>query len=143
MWLKAGLFGSWMCVCWQDSTPPAPSPQPHQPPAQPSPTPSPPDPPSPVPITIIFIISIISIIFIISIISIIIFIISIIIFIIFIISIISIIIWGGGPGPRELNNLNPEALSKCCKYHTKTEQGFSNFARQNLVRSGCDLVKVL
>ena len=34
-------------------------------------------------------------------------------------------------------------LSKCCKYHTKTEQGFSNFACQNLVRSGCDRVKVL
>ena len=34
-------------------------------------------------------------------------------------------------------------VSKCCKYHTKTEQGFSNFACQNLVRSGCDRVKVL
>ena len=20
VWLKPGLFGSWMCVCWQDST---------------------------------------------------------------------------------------------------------------------------
>ena len=30
-------------------------------------------------------------------------------------------------------------LSKCCKYHTKTEQGFSHFACKYLVRSGCDL----
>ena len=34
-------------------------------------------------------------------------------------------------------------LSKCCKYHTKTAKGFSNFPCQNLERSGCDLVKVL
>ena len=34
-------------------------------------------------------------------------------------------------------------LSKCCRYHTKTEQGFSNFACQNLVRWGCDAVNVL
>ena len=30
-------------------------------------------------------------------------------------------------------------LSKCCKYHSKTEQGFSNFACQYLVRWGCAL----
>ena len=34
-------------------------------------------------------------------------------------------------------------LSKCCRYHTKTEQGFSNFTCQNLVRWGCDAVNVL
>ena len=34
-------------------------------------------------------------------------------------------------------------LSKCCKYHTKTEQGFSKFPCQNLGRSGCDPVNVL
>ena len=32
-------------------------------------------------------------------------------------------------------------LSKCCKYHTKTEQGFSNFACQNLVRTATTLSK--
>ena len=48
-------------------------------------------------------------------------------------------------GHRELNTLNilSQEGSKCSKHHTFTEQGFSKFACQNLVRSGCDPVKVL
>ena len=47
------------------------------------------------------------------------------------------------PNPSFSMNSCSVARSTLCKCHTKTEQGFGNSAGQNLVRSGCDPVKVL